>query len=160
MISIQRLGIEDWRLWRNLRLEALREAPYAFGSSLAEWQGAGDVESRWKDRLANVPLNIVASLDGTPAGMVGAAGADDRSTIELISMWVAPFARGRGVGDALVDAVLRWSCERNASRVVLAVREENPHALVLYARNGFADAGVIADPIESAPRERLMIRRL
>lgn len=55
MLQLRVLAPEDWRLWRGLRLEALREAPYAFGSKLADWQGDGDTQERWRDRLATVP---------------------------------------------------------------------------------------------------------
>lgn len=155
-ITLSVLSVDDWRLWRELRLEALREAPYAFGSTLNEWQGTGDLESRWRERLSSAPLNIVASYDGIPAGMVSAIAPDDENTVELISMWVAPSARGRGVSDALIEAVIRWSKEQNASRVVLAVRERNEQAITLYRRQGFVDSGEIIDPDESAPRERSM----
>lgn len=150
------LGVDDWRLWRELRLEALREAPYAFGSTLAEWQGDGDTEARWRARLENVPFNIIALLDGTPAGMVSGVGPDENADAELISLWVAPFARGRGVGDALIDVVIEWAKTRGASRLVLAVREENKHAIALYGRKGFTDGGEIVDDPESRC-ERLMV---
>jgi len=66
VIDVRTVGVEDWRLWRDLRLEALREAPYAFGSTLAEWQGEGDTEVRWRARLSTVRLNVVAYLNGRP----------------------------------------------------------------------------------------------
>lgn len=45
---------DSWRMWRELRLAALAEAPNAFGSTLAEWSGAGDTEQRWRARLEDV----------------------------------------------------------------------------------------------------------
>ncbi len=66
VIDVRTVGVEDWRLWRDLRLEALREAPYAFGSTLAEWQGEGDTEVRWRARLSTVRLNVVATSTGRP----------------------------------------------------------------------------------------------
>ena len=160
MVTLRTLTAQDWRLWRELRLEALREAPYAFGSKLSEWQGSGDSEQRWRDRLTGVPLNIVAGFKGARAGMVSAIGPDDEQTAELISMWVAPFARGRGVGDALVEAVVRWSRERGAFRLELAVREKNLRAIALYMRNGFVDSGRIRGDGDDEPRERLMTREV
>ena len=44
MLSMRILTPEDWRAWRELRLLALEEAPYAFSSTIEEWQGAGDSE--------------------------------------------------------------------------------------------------------------------
>jgi len=88
-------------------LNALAEAPGAFGSKLADWQGQG--EARWRARLSTVPLNVVAYFAAIPAGMVSATATDQDGTIELISMWVAPFARGKGASDALIAAVIDWA---------------------------------------------------
>jgi len=71
-IQLRRLGSDDWQLWRKLRLEALAEAPYAFSSTLADWQGQGDTETRWRGRLSDVPFNIVAEWQKTAAGMASA----------------------------------------------------------------------------------------
>lgn len=143
MIALRLLAADDWREWRELRLQALREAPYAFGSTLAEWQGEGDTEARWRRRLTNVPFNAIALLDGLPAGIVGGTQPDDDGTVELISMWVAPFARGRGVGNALIQSVTAWAREQRAKRVMLAVYPDNVNAIGLYRRNGFVDAALV-----------------
>jgi ribosomal protein S18 acetylase RimI-like enzyme len=142
--GIRRVAADDWRLWRELRLEALGEAPYAFSSSLADWQGEGDIEQRWRDRLEDVECNLVAYLDGDPAGMVSGVCSPE-GPLELISMWVAPFARGRGVGDALVEAVIGHAGTGNSSGsssgVVLSVMAGNDHAIAMYMRHGFVDVG-------------------
>ena len=135
------LGVEDWASWRALRLAALAEAPYAFSSKLADWQGAGDTEERWRNRLTGVPFNVVAELDSQPAGMVGSTLPDVGATVELLSMWVAPFARGRGVGDALVGAVVGWAEDHHAMAIVLRVIQGNQAATVLYRRHGFNETG-------------------
>lgn len=69
-INLHKIGVDDWPLWRRLRLEALAEAPHAFSATLAYWQGEGDTEARWRGRLSDVPLNIVAEWQKTFAGMV------------------------------------------------------------------------------------------
>jgi len=66
-VEILSLAPDEWEAFRDLRLRALREAPYAFGSRYDDWVDAPD--SRWRDRLANVPLNVVARRDGELVGM-------------------------------------------------------------------------------------------
>ncbi len=155
-MTLSSTGPDGWRRWRALRRAALAEAPDAFSSTLAEWSGTGDTEARWRDRLDAVPLNLVALIGRRPVGMVSAmAAADDE--VELISMWVAPDARGRGIGDALIEAVARWAAEQGVSRVALAVREHNAPAIALYRHNGFGDDGPSRwDPVT----ERRMVRPL
>jgi ribosomal protein S18 acetylase RimI-like enzyme len=148
VIEVQVLGPDDWQLWRELRLEALTESASAFSSTLAQWTGPGDTEERWRARLSTVAMNVVLWLCGAPAGMVSASvRADD--AVELISMWVAPPARGRGVGDTAVRAVVNWADRRE---VVLSVKADNKPAIGLYRRHGFVDAGQSPDDVN----ERLL----
>jgi len=146
-------------LWRKLRLAALGEAPDAFSSKLTDWQGEGDTEARWRTRLSAVAFNIVSYLDGTAAGMVSATAPED-GTIELISMWVAPFARGRSVGDALLAAVKAWAAQRGAARIGLAVFQTNAHAIAFYRRHGFSNSDAIGIGGSRLPPERKMVWNL
>ena len=73
MAELKTLTPDDWTIWRELRLEALREAPEAFGSRLSDWQGDGDREERWRQRLTAVPLNVVAIDNGQSVGMISGA---------------------------------------------------------------------------------------
>ncbi|MFD8655283.1 GNAT family N-acetyltransferase, partial [Streptomyces mirabilis] len=116
MLELRTLESDDWPLWRELRLAALAEAPYAFGSTLAQWQGSGDREERWRARLS-IPgaHDLVALLDGLPVGMASGVPGEEAENVELISMWVNPTARGKGVGDYLIQAVERWGAERGAT---------------------------------------------
>jgi ribosomal protein S18 acetylase RimI-like enzyme len=142
MVTIDVLGPDDWRVWREVRLAALAEAPHVFGSTLAGWTGDGDREDRWRGRLTSVPYNAVARevATGAAVGQIGAvaAAADPDGRVELISLWVAPAARGEGVGDALVAAVCAWAAD---AAVVLRVYDDNAPAARLYARHGFVAIG-------------------
>jgi ribosomal protein S18 acetylase RimI-like enzyme len=152
VIRVRQVVADDWRVWRGLRQSALGEAPRAFSSKLADWQGEGDREERWRSRLQTVPFNVVADRDRTAVGMVSAMLESD--AVELISMWVAPEARGAGVGDALIEAVVQWSVAVGREKISLRVFEDNTHAVALYRRHGFVEAG----PVESEPNERWMVR--
>jgi len=111
-IETRELEPDDWPVWRTLRQFAFAEAPEAFGSALADWTGAGDTEQRWRSRLQDVPVNLVLALDGEPAAMVGTTEPDGHGAVDLISMWVAPAARGLGVGDEAVRQAITRAGQR------------------------------------------------
>ncbi len=140
---------EDWERWRNLRLAALRESPEAFCASLRDWEDAD--EARWRGRLREVPFNAIVEIDGAPAGMVSAETIAPDG-VELLSLWVAPQARGRGIGDALVRAVIDWAAAHGASHVELEAIVGNAPALELYRRSGFVALGEVLQ--EPPPRQR------
>jgi ribosomal protein S18 acetylase RimI-like enzyme len=162
VIELRVLTPDDWPLWRELRLAALAEAPRAFGSRLADWQGAGDRVERWRARLA-IPgsHNLVVLLDGRPAGMASGVPGDEDGTAELISMWVSPAARGRGVGDRLIGEVESWARRVPVRLLRLAVAPDNDAALNLYLRNGFRPTGEAGDLMSDGVRtERVMAKHL
>ena len=75
-------------------------------------------------------------------------------------MWVAPHARGTGVADALVAAVIAWATERGINTIALDVVETNAgHAHSTAARaSPMADASPIRDP-RNPERRMLWSRR-
>ena len=157
MIEVRALTPASWQIWRELRLAALAGAPDAFGSRLADWQDAG--EERWRERLA-IPgsVNFVAVLDGEPAGMASGVPGDD-GTPELISMWVSPAGRGRGIGDRLVQAVAQWARQQGAAALRLTVAEDNEKAAALYRRNGFASTGEVEGPMPDGMRMEMVMEK-
>jgi GNAT superfamily N-acetyltransferase len=155
MIAITSISSNDWIHWRDMRLRALEDAPQAFCSSLRDWQGKD--EPTWRRQLVEVSLNLIATVDGTDAGMVSAMACEGE--VELLSMWVAPRARGRGVGDALVDSVVAWTKSQGTTRLILRILDGNVRAETLYARHGFEYEHPGQDTEKSvASPERLMVR--
>ncbi len=86
--------------------------------------------------------------------MVGCAESTYSGVADLTSLWVDPIARGRGVGDRLVTAVVEWAKEAGFVQVLLAVKVGNSRAEALYARNGFIriDTATRADEFEMSLR--------
>ncbi len=138
VIELCVLTPDEWAIWRELRLAALMEAPDAFSARLADWQGDGDREERWRARLG-IPgsYNLAAVFDGRPVGMVSGLPANADGLVELISMWVGPGARGQGVGDRLMRAVEGWARRSGAKGMRLAVMAGNEPAVALYHRHGY-----------------------
>jgi GNAT superfamily N-acetyltransferase len=133
--AVRRAALGDEPILRDLRLQALSDAPDAFGSTYerelartpADWQ-------RW---LSPGATFILEGSEG-PCGIVACAhDAAEPAVVELMAMWVTPSARGSPGGDALVSAVLDWACGEGATTVRLKVVEGNARARRFYERNGF-----------------------
>lgn len=161
VLTMRTLGPDDWPIWRRLRLTALAEAPHAFGSRLSDWQGDGDREERWRSRLA-VPgsYHAVAELDGEPVGMAGGMSTEQDGIVELVSMWVAPSVRGRGVAGELIREVERWARDVPAKELRLAVAEGNGPAAGLYQRHGFQPTGEFQVMPDGVRLEHIMAKQL
>ncbi|GAA1555462.1 GNAT family N-acetyltransferase [Kribbella lupini] len=159
MIELRQLVPDDWKDWRELRLAALSDAPTAFGSRYEDWVDAE--EERWRARLA-LPgsYNLIASLDGSPAGMASGLPAHDEPDVrELVSMWISPDARGRGLGDRLMTAVEDWARSEGAVAVELSVVQGNDKAQALYARHGYALTDKSGDLMPDGINRELVLRK-
>ncbi|HYQ69292.1 GNAT family N-acetyltransferase [Actinophytocola sp.] len=151
-METRRLTGDDWRTLRDVRLAALADAPYAYGSTLAVEQAFD--ESTWRDRIDTTPW-VLAVRNAENAGLVDMYLSRPETPM-LIAMWVSPVHRGRGVGDALVAEILRWAGEKSWSRVLLRVADGNAAARRLFLRHGFTPTGRRA-PLESDPGVRTEI---
>jgi GNAT superfamily N-acetyltransferase len=139
---------DDWEVFRTVRLAALKDAPWAFGSKYEREVRAE--EENWRSRLAN-RNQLVAEVDGKVIGTAGGIAADDGNAA-LISMWVAPGSRFRGVGEALVRAVLEWARDGAYHAVRLWVADGNGAAERLYRRCGFVPTGATQPIFPGEPR--------
>ena len=82
---------------------------------------------------------LVALDDGLVVGYVGLQMMVDEG--HIVNLAVAPAARGRGIGSALLARALEAASERGARLVTLEVRENNLEAERLYRRYGFEAVG-------------------
>lgn len=142
-VHLHRVRPDDWESHRDLRLEALRDSPDAFWFTYAD--EVAFAEADWRERIEGAWL--VQARDGGEA--LGTAGLGSHweperaSMATLFGMYVTPRARGRGVGHALVRAVLEEARRRGASEVLLEVTSQNAAARALYERCGFVATGAL-----------------
>jgi len=135
-VRVAPVGPQDWALWRELRLEALRDTPIGFGERYAE--AVRRTEEQWRAVVARPGLYLLAHDGQGPVAMAGGfLDPQDRPT--LFAVYVRPRARGRRVLDPLVEQVERWAAP---SRLRLEVHEDNGRAASAYARLGFVATGV------------------
>lgn len=145
MSSIRRICPDDWPALRQLRLRALKCDPHAFGST-HEAEAAAPSDN-WS-RLAALSSEgsgrfiALAELDGDAVGMAGGYQPEESPDERGIwGMWVAPEARRRGIGRALVGSVRNWAEQSGAVRLNLWVVETNGPAVALYQSIGFTATG-------------------
>lgn len=133
---------DDWERLRDLRLTALRTDPDAFGSSLAREEGFR--EMHWRMRLRGSPWWVDVD-DGADVGLVCVIEEPGAPPGErhVVSLWVAPGHRRRGVGVRLLDAAAAWSAAQGATSLTVWVTDGNGPADALYERAGFAPTGVV-----------------
>jgi GNAT superfamily N-acetyltransferase len=147
MVLVRETVADDWKALRDIRLDALRDAPYAFGSTYE--REAVFAEADWRRRIARGGTFLAYLPEVSASGLAGGY-PKSADTVELVSMYVRPPARDRGVGEALVAAVIDWARARRATSLDLWVTETNKPALLLYERCGFTPTGQ-RQPLPSNP---------
>ncbi|HEX7338999.1 MAG TPA: GNAT family N-acetyltransferase [Rhodanobacteraceae bacterium] len=85
---------------------------------------------------------LTAWLDERLAGAAVVFFRRGSHTARLYSLATAAAARGRGVGRALLDAVLAQARRRGCDRLQLEVRTDNAPAIALYEHTGFDRFGM------------------
>ena len=160
--QVRAFAAHEWPLYRALRLRALRDAPEAFGSTLAEEETRTSADWAWRLNLgvtSGRDRPLVAILAGAAAGLAWArVDALDPSRVNLFQVWVAPEARGHGVAGALLDAALGWTRARGARAMQLGVVCGNDAARRLYERAGFRDMGEPGPQRPGSSRMEQMMR--
>ena len=141
LYKIVYLTPNDWQKAKSIRLEALQNAPQAFGSSYAK-EAAFPIE-KWQSRLIPYSNELKSwsvyaeDEEGNIVGMVGAYVPED-NVPNIVSMYVSPKARGRGVGSMLVDEVIkqiRLHKEFNVAKLI--VNQVQTDAVGLYKKFSF-----------------------
>jgi GNAT superfamily N-acetyltransferase len=153
-VAVCRVRPGDALVLKEVRLAALFDSPFAFGSTYdAE---AGRTDEHWMHRamLASSGRDsavFLAWIDGDAVGIVGGYRPDPSAdVVELVSMWIAPRARRAGVGRLLVNAVIEWANDNGSSSIGLWVTRGNSPAEQLYESLGFRTTGDF-QPLPSDP---------
>ena len=143
--ALRWLTATDAAAFQSLRLDALQEAPSAFGSSYAEE----------KDE----PLHIVAERLSPAPGrgvlgawvddqLVGTLGFRRKTSVKqghqaiIWGVYVAPQQRGQGIAQAMLSEALQFAQQQRGLRQIhLGVTTSNTPALRMYEAAGFRTYG-------------------
>ena len=125
----------------------LADAGPAFAGPLAALHALCFPDDPWDAgllaRLLAMPgvigLMAADARDASPEGLVLVRVAADEA--EILTIGVAPGARGRGLGASLVAGAAARAAAAGAVSLFLEVAEDNLAARALYAHHGFAAIG-------------------
>jgi RimJ/RimL family protein N-acetyltransferase len=133
---IRELGVTDADAFRDIRLEALRLHPDAFGSSYTA--EAAESLRRFRDRVARGG-RFGGFVDDQLVGVVGFSRYDEarlRHKGMLVGMYVRESQRGTGLADEIVNAVVDYA-RQHVELLHLSVATTNLRAVRFYERMGF-----------------------
>lgn len=164
-MEIRRIRADEGSQLRQLRLQAMADAPDAFAESLSDEKL--QPLAYWDDRARRgaegyTSVIFFAEEEQHCCGMASGFIFDDLAGwARLAAMWVEPALRRHGIGRALMEAVAQWGAERGVQQLRLWIAETNTAAKALYIGAGFT-ATDQSQPLPSHPlqREVLMIREL
>jgi ribosomal protein S18 acetylase RimI-like enzyme len=100
-------------------------------------------------RLRDMEHVVVAEADGALVGLAAAAFSAWNRRVQVEDFYVAPPARGRGIGRALMDSVVVYARQVGARCVWLETQTINYLAVQFYQHLGFRLCGLdeqIYDP--------------
>ena len=156
---VTRIRADQWRILRDVRLRALEDAPYAFGTTLSEgeqrtnrdWQDMARDHATLSDRAY-----FIAYVGDNPCGMAGCYRRAS-NVVMLTAMWVAPEFRGKNIGEQIVCAVIEWAREGGATTLEAWVSENNP-ARFFYQKIGFEETS-LTEPLRSDSKIQIILLR-
>lgn len=156
-LTVRRAEREEWRQYRDLRLEMLADTPHAYLTRLEVAERYTD--DQWQTRhnsnfLPDTVVYAAVTDDGSWVGMMAAREyLSPTPRIWLLSVYVSPAHRQTDVARRLLDAIEDWTRRRGYHELFLDVHERAAAARRFYAREGFVETGH-SQPYELNPTER------
>ena len=107
---------------------------------------------------------LVAEEDGQVVGLIDFVGHDlaEEAHSGTFGLSVASGHRGRGIGSALIEALLEWAPQNGITRIECRAFATNPRAIALYERMGFVREGVCRSGVilDGEPVDVIILARL
>ena len=93
------------------------------------------------------------------AGYAGMMFVPGGVQADVLTIAVAPAYWGRGIGSALLSALIQAARNRGCTEVFLEVREDNQRARGLYLRRGFEEIGVRRGYYQPSGTDAIVMRK-
>ena len=115
----------------------------------SKWSFCAEGEKELQDRITSKnSIGLVNKVDGKAVGyLIGLirdeeTGRLDAKYAELEHMFVSENERGKGIGEALVEAFKSWVKNNDLNKIKVNVSFDNKKAIEFYKKVGLAPADV------------------
>ena len=133
--EIKKLSQLDWQKHKEIRLEALKNDPSAFGRSYVEELKKTNEE--WQEQLIENNKLFYAVCLNNQFVSLGGAYKNDRGEWNIMAVYTKKEFRGQGCGMLLMEGILNELENRGIKKIFLKVNIEQLVAISLYKKVGF-----------------------
>lgn len=160
-VSILQLPPTNWQRYRDLRLQAITDAPQSYLDTTEETMAMPEAE--WQRQIGNMWF---AQVSDELVGMIGVYQEQKQKLSHIanvISFWVNPEYRGQGFGRELLTKALQVAGQMNGvEKVQLGVVTSQLAALALYESVGFERTGYLKKAVKVGEEyfDKIMMEQL
>ena len=136
-VAIDRMVPEDWKEVRRIYIEGIATGNATFETEAPDW-------SKWDAAHRSEP-RLVARDGGRLLGWACLSPVSNRCVyggVAEVSVYVAQNARGRGIGRALLEALVQRSEEAGIWTLQAGIFPENATSVAIHEKCGFRIVGV------------------
>ena len=138
--TVRLLEIDNWRLFRDFRLQALENSPEHIGGDLETERGWGEEE--WRTQLRKFDFLYAVNEELIVGGMtIERLKGDFGATCWIGSCWISPALRGQGIFRMMMEYVDSVASENGWPIQGLGVWTDNYPAIAIYEKLGFVKMG-------------------
>ena len=135
-MNIDEMKVDDWERVRSIYLEGIRGGNSTFETDAPSWE-------KWDEGHLPSPRFVMRDEDA----VVGWAALSPVSKREVyrgvaeVTVYVTASARGKGVGRALLEALIAESEKQGIWTLQASIFPENTASVELHLRCGFREVG-------------------
>ena len=136
-LEIRALEPPDWPSVREINSQGILTGIATFETAVPEWE-------EW-DQAHRQDCRLVASQDGEVIGWAALSPVSGRCVYDgvgEVSVYVAASCRGRGIGSALLQALVVESEAAGLWTLEAGIFPENKASLALHKKSGFRKVGL------------------
>ena len=133
---IEQMRVNDWEQVREIYLEGIRSGNSTFETDAPSWE-------KWNDSHLEI-ARLVMRDDETVIGWAALSPVSKRDVyrgVAEVTVYVTESARGKGIGRALLEALIAESEKNGIWTLQASIFPENTASVELHLRCGFREVG-------------------